>query len=91
MGRIYAGILGPLALAVVVVRSLRHGGNAESTLMVAALCLLGFAAIGYVIGTLAQWTIDDSVRARVEMELAKGPDKGQRKAPPSAAPQPAGT
>lgn len=70
MGRTYAGVLGPLALVVVVVRCLRYGSGAESTMFGASLCLVGFAGIGYLAGRLAQWIVDESVRSRVEAELA---------------------
>ena len=70
MGRIYAGILGPLAFAVVIVRGLIHGADAERTLQVASLTLIGFAVAGFAIGQLAQWIVDESVREKAEQELA---------------------
>ena len=90
MGRIYAGILGPLALVVVVIRDLRHGGGGQSTMITASLCLLGFAAVGYTLGEIARWIVDDSVRGRAEAELAKRPGTQNQSETASAAPQTTG-
>lgn len=70
MGRAFAGILGPLALVTVIARGLLHGAAVEATLTTGWLVLIAFAAIGYVIGELAGWTVDDSVRARFTAEMA---------------------
>jgi len=69
MGRKYAGIMGPLALITVVLRGLIEGGGVESTLKMACLSLLAFAAIGWVVGTLAGHIVDESVRARFDAEI----------------------
>lgn len=70
MGRKYAGILGPLACATVVVRGLLGRHSVETTLLTGALCLFAFAAIGYVIGELAGWIVAESLTARMNAELA---------------------
>jgi hypothetical protein len=70
MGRAYAGVMGPLAFLMVVVRSLSRAGAVESTVFQAAVGLFAFAAIGYVIGQLAGWIVDDSVRAQLAAEMA---------------------
>jgi hypothetical protein len=71
MGRIYAGILGPLAMAVVIGRGLLGSGGVEGTLTTAILALASFAALGAILGHLAQNTIDESVRTRLEQRLAQ--------------------
>ena len=43
MGRIYAGILGPLAMAVVICRGLMDSGGVEGTLTIATISLAAFA------------------------------------------------
>jgi hypothetical protein len=70
MGRVYAGILGPLAMTVVICRGWMQQGGAESTLTLATMHLIIFGALGALLGHLAQTTIDDSVRARLEQQLA---------------------
>lgn len=69
MGRTYAGILGPLAFAVVIARGLFGGGDFRSTIWLASLCLFGFAAIGYVVGKIASSTIRQSVQLQMNKEL----------------------
>jgi hypothetical protein len=71
MGRIYAGILGPLAMAVVIGRGLLGSGGVEGTLTTATLALAAFAVLGATLGHLAQNTIDESVRTRLEQQLAQ--------------------
>jgi len=59
-----------LAVIVVVIRGLRHGVAAETTMLAGTLCLLGFAALGYIVGRIADWVVDDSAQTKVELELA---------------------
>ncbi len=69
MGRIYAGILGSLAMVTIVARALVHGGGAETTMKVAVVCLFLFAAIGWIIGLLAEQTIQEAAHRRLTAEL----------------------
>ncbi len=80
MGRIYAGILGPVAFATVLGRSLVDGGGVDSTLKIAMACLFTFAAIGYIAGRVADQIVHDSVRTRLASEMSvrhvSGADRG---------------
>jgi hypothetical protein len=69
VGRTYAGILGPLAFAACLVHGLMHGGQPQSVLTAAWLCLLVFAVLGYVAGSIAERVVEQSVRSRVADEL----------------------
>ncbi len=69
MGRVYAGILGPISFGVVIARSLIDGGNTESALQSAPLMLFVFAAIGYVIGSIADKTIVEAIETKFHAEL----------------------
>ncbi|MEX2317652.1 MAG: hypothetical protein WD669_10910 [Pirellulales bacterium] len=69
MGRIYAGILGPLAMTVVICRGWLDSGGVEGTLTLATISLAGFAVVGATLGHIAQTTIDQSVRTKLEQEL----------------------
>ena len=69
VGRSYAGVLGPLAFAVVLLRGALGDGRFETTLGSACLALWAFSAIGYVTGRIAEWIVEDSVRTRVSAEL----------------------
>jgi hypothetical protein len=70
MARIYAGILGPLAMAVVLCRGLANSGGVEGTLTLAILALVAFAIVGAALGQVAQATVDESVRLKIEQQLA---------------------
>jgi hypothetical protein len=69
MGRVYAGILGPLAMAVVIGRGVLGSSGVEGTLFTAIVYLLLFTAVGAILGHIAEATIDESVRARLQEQL----------------------
>ena len=69
MGRMYAGVLGPVAFTIIMARSLVDAGGVETTLKVATLCLFAFAAIGYVAGRIADLMVIETVRARINEEI----------------------
>jgi len=79
MGRVYAGILGSLAMTVVICRGWLASGGVEGTLALATNYLLLFAIVGAILGHIAQATIDESVRARLEQQLAHHATQGARK------------
>ena len=64
MGRKYAGILGPISFGTVIARSVIQGGDADSALMVACATLFAFAAIGYIVGTIAERTIVEAIQVK---------------------------
>jgi hypothetical protein len=70
MGRAYAGILGPLACAIVIARGLVSGSGAEATVLAASGGLFAFAAFGYVVGQVADYLIRDSVRSQFQSAMA---------------------
>jgi hypothetical protein len=72
MGRIYAGILGPLAMVVIICRGIKDSAGIEGTLILAIVALAVYAAIGSVVGQIAQATVDESVRLKIEQQLAHG-------------------
>ena len=75
MGRVYAGILGPLAMAVVICRGWLGSSGVEGTLAQATAYLVAFAFVGALLGHLAESTIDESVRATLEEQLAQSTGK----------------
>jgi hypothetical protein len=79
MGRVYAGILGPLAMAVVICRGWLASGGVEGTLASATQHLVLFALLGACLGHIAQTTIDESVRAKIEQQLAHQPHSASGK------------
>jgi hypothetical protein len=84
MGRSYAGILGPLAFVTEIARGvLRSAGN-ESTVTTAVAALFVFAAVGFVLGELAGWIVNDAVRSRLAMEIAAAKPKTAASKPNAA-------
>jgi hypothetical protein len=79
VSRIYAGILGPLAMTVAICRGWLASGGVEGTLSSAVLYLLMFAILGAILGHVAQATIDESVRTRLEQQLAQLAAQGGNK------------
>ena len=76
MGRVYAGVLGPLAMAVVICRGWFGTSGVENTLGLATVYLAIFSVVGALIGQIAQATIDESVRAKLQQQLNQ-PENGQ--------------
>jgi hypothetical protein len=79
MGRVYAGTLGPLAMGVVICRGWLGSGGVEGTLTLAIVYLALFAAVGAILGHIAQMTIDESVRATLEQQLTHHTENGASK------------
>jgi len=75
MSRVYAGILGSLAMVVVICRGWLSSGGVEGTLMSAIAYLVAFAIVGAILGYLAETTVDESVRVKLEQELARSAEK----------------
>ncbi len=69
MGRIYAGILGPLAMVVIICRGIRDSAGVEGTLVLAIIVLAAYSIIGSILGQIAQATVDESVRQKLEQQL----------------------
>lgn len=69
MGRTYAGILGPLAMVVIICRGLRDSAGLEGTLTVAIVALAIYAIVGSIVGQIAEATVDESVRLKIERQL----------------------
>jgi hypothetical protein len=69
VARIYAGILGSLAFLTVLVRTIVHRSATDPALLRAWLSLLAFAAAGYVIGRIAEHTIDEMVKSHIAEHL----------------------
>jgi len=56
-------------MAVMICRGWLGSGGIESTLAQATTYLVVFAIVGALIGHLAQATIDESVRSKLEQQL----------------------
>jgi hypothetical protein len=78
MGRRYAGILGPLAFALMLVRGLLNGGGAEPTLWAASCGMFGFAFLGLILGETADYLVRESVKARFQQAVMQWEADQQR-------------
>jgi hypothetical protein len=65
-------------MAVVLLRGLMNSSGAVGTLTTATIALAAFAVIGAVFGRIAQSTVDESVRQKIEHELAARAPRGGR-------------
>jgi hypothetical protein len=57
-------------MTVVICRGLANSAGVEGTCMLAIVSMVAFAAMGAVLGHIAQLTVDESVRLKIERELA---------------------
>ena len=81
MGPSYAGILGPIAFLTMLIRGVVRGGSVDGVLISSVASLLIFAAIGYVIGRIAEHIVLEAVRQRFNRDLKtreKSPSAGMR-------------
>jgi len=78
VARIYAGILGPLALLISLARGVIHAWDTETMLLQAWISLWAFAAVGAVLGWLARRIVEQEVLARISAEQNNEAKSGGR-------------
>ena len=76
MGRQFAGILGLIAFSTIVLRG-AFSGSSHDALFTATISLFAFAAAGWILGTIAQTTVEQSVRARFDAELKAAQEQSE--------------
>ena len=70
MGRTFAGILAMVGTTVVLIEAIRYGADLDSAMIAVIGWSMALAAGGWLIGVLAQQTVDESVKSTLEAELA---------------------
>lgn len=70
MARKYAVLMALIGLLLVLARALKNGSGFESTIVTALSWMTALGVIGMMVGSIAQSTIDEAVRLRMEQELA---------------------
>jgi hypothetical protein len=70
MGRAYAGILGPLACAIMACRGILSGAGVEESVLAASAALAVFALVGYLAGSAAELIVRDAVQTTFQSALA---------------------
>ncbi len=77
MGRNYAGILGLLAFALACLRGVLWAQDAQSTLLTATVGLFVCGAVGFVVGAIAERTVDEAVRGQLLTALETEDRRGE--------------
>ena len=70
MARQYAAIMASLGMTLVLLRALRNGDGVDSAVVSAMIWMATLGIVGYMAGLIARATVDESVRQRMEAELA---------------------
>ena len=71
MARAYSGVLAAMALVSVILRGLLFGMLPDEILGSCLMAFAIFAAVGYVIGSIADRTVCESVENRFRSEIAR--------------------
>jgi hypothetical protein len=70
VARKYACIMAALGMTIILFRCLRAGGGFESAILSAMFWTIVYGFVGYAIGSIARNTVDESVRQKLEHEIA---------------------
>lgn len=70
MARTYAAILALVGMLVVLLRAMKDGAGFDGTILNALAWMALLGAVGSIVGAIAQQTVDESVREKIEAELA---------------------
>ena len=70
MSRAYSGVLGAIALCLVIVRGLLTGMLPDEILTQGIVVFFIFGGLGFWIGMVAEKTVSDSVENRFRSEMA---------------------
>ena len=73
MCRTFGGVMGLVAFATTLAQGLIHHGHVDSTLATASISLFAFGAVGLLVGHIAQWAIEDSLKSQIR--TLQGPKK----------------
>jgi hypothetical protein len=65
--------MGLVAFATTLAQGLTHRGHVNSTLATASISLFAFGAVGLLVGQVAEWTIEDSLKSQIR--TLPGPEK----------------
>ncbi len=76
----YAGVLGTLAMSVVLLRAIKDSSGSASVLWTAVVFLASFSAAGLVVGWVAEATVVGSVKAQFEEQVQNETRRAAEKA-----------
>ncbi len=78
MARTYAGVLGLLAFAVVMFRSVVNDGPMAATVGQAIVSMLAFTLVGLLLGRVGQFVVDDGVRGELALAMQESSTEKRR-------------
>jgi hypothetical protein len=84
LARKQAAIMALLAMLVVLFRAMKDQAGFEGTMTTALIWMFLFGAIGFVVGAIAQATVDQAVLINVEAALDASAPQQQPENPPAA-------
>ncbi len=70
MARSYSAVMALIGTVVVMLRGMKNGAGFDGTVVTALGWMVLLGAIGMVVGAIAAQTVDESVRTKIEAELA---------------------
>ena len=70
MARNYSAIMALIGMLVVLLRGMKDGGGFDGTIAAGLCWMVLLGAVGLVVGVIAAQTVDESVRTKIEAELA---------------------
>jgi len=70
VARIYAAVMALLAMLVILLRAMKNHAGFDGTITVALVWMAIFGLIGFVVGTIAQATVDESVLKSLQVQSA---------------------
>lgn len=70
MARSYSAVMALIGMVVVVLRGLKDNAGIDGTVAAGLCWMVVLGTTGLIVGYIAQQTVDESVRTKIEAELA---------------------
>jgi hypothetical protein len=79
MARTYAAVLGLLGFSAAIAGGVIEAQTADAVVWQAVFNLVVYGMVGLLVGRIAQWTVDDSVRSQLRVQIQR-PAAGEQPA-----------
>jgi hypothetical protein len=70
VARTFAAVMAQIGMQVTLLRAMKEGAGFEGTIPIALAWMALLGAIGMIVGAIAEYTVDESVRTLIEAEFA---------------------
>ena len=77
MARRYTAVLGFLGFGAAIARGIVEAQAANEMVWQAVVNLIAFGIVGLLVGRIAQWTVDDSIRSQLATQMQARPTNDQ--------------